>query len=322
MLTEISLNRKIANAAICLFDLPETVSMTLINLSENATFKVEVADGRCFALRVHREGYHSHLAIASELAWLMDLRESGVVITPRPIRGRDGALIQLVGGRHVVLFEWENGIEPGIDEDLIVPFEQLGAIAARMHAHVNTWKKPESFQRFTWDFETSLSGARPHWGHWQNGVGVDVARLNLFGRTVELIGERLAAYGQGPARFGLIHGDLRLANLLIDGPHVKVLDFDDCGFGWHMYDAVTPLSFFEHGHQVPSLIEAWKTGYRTVAVLEKADEFEIPTFVMMRRLLLVAWIGSHSETGLAQSLGVGYTEGTDGLCEAYLKRYG
>ena len=55
--------------------------------------------------------------------------------------------------------------------------------------------------------------------------------------------------------------------------------------------------------------------------MAKADEAEIPTFVMLRRLLLVAWIGSHSETELAQSMGLPYTEGTVGLCEAYLRKF-
>ena len=40
---------------------------------------------------------------------------------------------------------------------------------------------------------------------------------------------------------------------------------------------------------------------------------------MLRRLLLVAWIGSHSETDLAKSMGVPYSEGTVGLCEDYLE---
>jgi hypothetical protein len=43
---------------------------------------------------------------------------------------------------------------------------------------------------------------------------------------------------------------------------------------------------------------------------------------MLRRLLLVAWIGSHSETELAQSMGVDYTQGTVPLCERYLARFG
>jgi Ser/Thr protein kinase RdoA (MazF antagonist) len=89
-----------------------------------------------------------------------------------------------------------------------------------------------------------------------------------------------------------------------------------------MYDAATPVSFYEHEPQVPDLIESWKKGYRRAALLPKADEDEIPTFVMLRRLLLVAWIGSHSETDLAKSMGLPYTEGTAGLCEDYLRRFG
>ena len=144
-------------------------------------------------------------------------------------------------------------------------------------------------------------------------MGLDAAKTELFARTVALIGRRLAAYGKARERFGLIHCDLRLANLLIDGDVVKVIDFDDCGFGWFMYDAATPVSFFEHEPQVPELIDAWVRGYRCGgAALADDDDAEIPTFVMLRRLLLVAWIGSHAETDLAQSMGVAYTDGTVG----------
>jgi Ser/Thr protein kinase RdoA (MazF antagonist) len=150
---------------------------------------------------------------------------------------------------------------------------------------------------------------------------MDREKEALFGRTVAAVGRRLARYGKGPERFGLIHCDLRLANLLIDGPEVKVIDFDDCGFGWYMYDAATPVSFYEHEPQVPGLIESWKRGYRRVIDLSREDEAEIPTFVMLRRLLLVAWIGSHSETDLAKSMGLPYTEGTVALCEDYLRKF-
>jgi hypothetical protein len=43
---------------------------------------------------------------------------------------------------------------------------------------------------------------------------------------------------------------------------------------------------------------------------------------MFRRMLLIAWIGSHSETDLAQSMGVPYTNDTVALAEDYLKRFG
>lgn len=320
--------QELAEAATALYALPENLSVRLINLSENATYKLEAPDGRRWALRIHRDGYHSKTAVASELAWAMDLRNTGVVTTPRPLQGKDGGIIQQLGhrrmprARNIVLFDWETGSEPGIGEDLSAPFEVLGEMTARMHLHARQWQRPEWFARHVWDFETSLGDDKPHWGRWRDGMGVDAERERIFGRAVGLVGRRLAAYGKGPQRFGLIHCDLRLANLLIDGKAVKVIDFDDCGFGWYMYDAATPVSFYEHEPQVPGLLESWKKGYRRVIALPKEDEAEIPTFLMLRRLLLVAWIGSHHETDLAKSMGRPYTEGTAGLCEEYLRKSG
>lgn len=300
----------------------------LINLSENATYRIDGADGRPrYALRLHREGYHARTGIASELAWLTALRRDGVALTPVPVAGADGELIQEVEdpdlgrSRHVVLFGWEDGREPSPNEDLAAKFEILGETSARMHRHVRTWRQPAGFERHVWDFETSL-GAKPHWGSWRDGIGVDAAALPLFARTVGVIGSRLERFGKGPERFGLIHADMRLANLLIDGDRVKVLDFDDCGFSWHLYDAAAAVSFFEHEPQVPDLLAAWVRGYRRVSALPAADEAEIPTFVMLRRLLLVAWIGSHADTDLARSMGEAYTAGTAALCERYLAGFG
>lgn len=310
----------LAEAALQHYHVPPDATVQLINLSENATYKIEAADGQRWALRVHREDYHSRQAIASELAWLMDLRNSDIVTTPRPVKGVDGELIQSVSRRNVVLFEWETGAEPAINQDLSKPFEVLGEVTARMHVHARQWHRPQGFQRFTWDFETSLGDDNPHWGKWRDGRGVDAAHAKLFGRTVDLVKKRLARYGKSEERFGLIHCDLRLANLMMDGPKVKVIDFDDSGFGWYMYDAATPVSFYEHEPQVPHLIEAWKTGYRRVLDLPHADEDEIPTFIMLRRLLLVAWIGSHAETDLAKAMGLPYTQGSAKLCEEYLSK--
>jgi Ser/Thr protein kinase RdoA (MazF antagonist) len=264
------------------------------------------------------------------MAWLAALRRDGVLATQIPVAGLDGEWVQVVRdvardpdgeARKVVLFEWENGSHPRIDMDLRQCFHRLGAITAQMHVHSRTWQRPEGFVRFTWDFETSL-GETPRWGRWRDALGANAARLDLFGRAVELIGERLSLYGRGPNRFGLAHCDLRLDNLLIDQGEIKVIDFDDCGFSWYMYDVAAAVSFYEHLPQVPGLIECWLEGYRTVSALSLAEEEEIPTFIMLRRLLLVAWVGSHADTILAQSLGTAYTVQTVALCSAYLKRFG
>jgi hypothetical protein len=42
---------------------------------------------------------------------------------------------------------------------------------------------------------------------------------------------------------------------------------------------------------------------------------------MLRRMLLVAWIGSHADTAQAQAMGPCYTTETCDLADAYLSRF-
>jgi Ser/Thr protein kinase RdoA (MazF antagonist) len=318
---------RLANGSLSLWGCSPKAQATLINLSENATYRVDdPATGDKTILRVHRVGYHSREGINSELQWMAALRRDAGVETPEPIPARDGQAIQLLRSpeladpRHAVMFKFMTGSEPA-EDGLAQPFVRLGEVSARMHRHAKGWKLPPGFTRHTWDYETSL-GSKPHWGRWQDGMGLTPERLKLLERLSQTIKRRLERFGMGRDRFGLVHADIRLANLLVEGEATKVIDFDDCGFSWYLYDLGTALSFIEHRPDVPELVAAWLEGYRKVDSLSAEDEAEIPTFILLRRLLLVAWIGSHSETELAQSQGVAFTEGACRLAENYLSRFG
>lgn len=316
---------RLAERAVDRYGLDTDSTVRLINVSENWTYRIEEpATGRTFALRVHRPGYHTAAEIESELDWIDALRRDVVVETAHAVASSDGTRVtQLatpeLGERNAVLFEWLSGEMPELEgKDLIGGFRTLGAVSAEMHGHARRWPRPESFWRFSWDYDTTL-GPSGHWGRWQDGLGLGSEELDVLGRLDEVICRRLDAYGRGPERFGLIHADIRLANLLVDGSRVRVIDFDDCGFSWFMYDFATTVSFFEDHPQVPELKAAWVDGYRSVAPLDPADEAELDTFVMLRRLLLVAWIGSHHQFATeAAELGAGFTEDSCVLAERYL----
>lgn len=110
---QLGILQETAEAATLNYDLPTNVSVEMINLSENATYKIAARDGRRWALRIHRDGYHSRTAIQSELAWLTDLRQTGIVLTPVPVAGKDGEQIQRVG--HEVEHEFRHRLHIGLE---------------------------------------------------------------------------------------------------------------------------------------------------------------------------------------------------------------
>jgi Ser/Thr protein kinase RdoA (MazF antagonist) len=313
----------LAAAALRRYGLSPEATATLCNVSENHTYRVEdPASEHGYALSIHRDGYRTAQQIESELQWLDALRADGAVDTCVPVPAPGGERVVSVDGRNVVLWEWLPGREPDPEgDDVIAGFQTLGAVSARMHAHARAWEPPPGFDRPPWDYERTL-GAGGHWGRWQDGLGMGPEELALLERLDATIAARLEAYGQDPDRFGLVHADIRLANLLVDDGHVRVIDFDDSGFAWFMYDFATTVSFMEDHPRVPELRDAWLEGYRSQAPLDPADEAELDTFVMLRRLLLVAWIGSHHTFATeAAELGAGFTAGTCALAERYLSTH-
>jgi Ser/Thr protein kinase RdoA (MazF antagonist) len=288
---------------------PDT-DLRLINRSENATW----AAGDGLILRVHRQGYHTAAEIASELAWLQALQGTGLRCV-EPVAAVDGTLLQVLEGQHVAGFRRIAAREVSEGDDLQHWFGELGRISAGLHAHARGWQRPAGFTRKRWDVDTIL-GPAPHWGDWRDAVGLDGPGRAVLQRLSDDLTARLRAYGTGPERFGLIHADLRLTNLMLDDQGLWAIDFDDCGFGWWLYDLAAALSFIETDPRLPVLIEAWCAGHAGVGPEDRAI---IPSLIMLRRLLLTAWLASRADSDTAAQIGAAdYTAGTVALAERFL----
>ncbi len=326
------------------YDLGAVPTVSLLCVSENVTYQVEdPATGRRWALRLHRPGYHRLEEITSELLWTQALRRNGVVDTPRVVPTRHGGVVAMTARdpvssdlrtqpRYAVLFDWVAGSSPEPSDvvGLMQGFAVLGEIAARLHHHARVWRPPSGFTRFEWTWRTTL-GADGRWGSWQDGmraaVGMerggtpeaDPAGVAVLTRAAREIRGRLERFGRGADRFGLVHADMRLANLLVNGQpdELTVIDFDDCGFTWYLYDLAASLSFIEHLPTVGDLVDAWLTSYRRHRPVSADEEAMVATFIMLRRLLLVAWLGSHPEADAVDSV-TRYAAASCDLADDYL----
>ncbi|WP_248305052.1 phosphotransferase [Devosia sp. FKR38] len=310
-------------AALALW--PELTGGTaeLVNHSENHTFRIDTPGGRRYSLRVHRRGYQSVPAIVSELNWLTALARDTDLPVAQPIPGYDGALLQTFatpdgGERLAVLFPFLPGSEPDGAGRLDDLFLTLGRYAALLHGHARAWTRPAGFERPTWQAQSILA-PDGLWGDWRLSPDVDAqSRVVLESLSTVLTG-RLAAYGTGADRFGLIHADMRLGNLLVDGDHVTLIDFDDCGFCWFAYDFAAAISFHETRADMPALRAAWCAGYASVPGAVPPPAEVLDAMVMLRRMALLAWIASHGETALAQTHRPGFAAGTLDLAQRFLR---
>lgn len=312
-------HHEFARAALRCYGRAPDAPLRLLSLSENATYLVD--DDDPMVLRVHRPGYNDVDAIRSELAWMSALRSQTPVRTPHVIETTDGDAVQPVAVAGRVLHVDAVTFIPGCtaeEKPEAVGFDELGRITGAMHDHAERWLRPADFTRFRWDLETILS-PRARWGDWRAAPNLTDADAAVIGRAVDEITRRLSEFGCGPDRFGLVHADLRMANLMLDpaGP-LTVIDFDDSGWSWYLADLGAVVSFIEDSPDCDRIIADWLRGYREVRELPAGHAALIPTFVMMRRIMLSAWIGTHHDSDAAIPLAPTFAAGTAALAERYL----
>lgn len=315
-------HEEFARAALPAYGHAVDTPLRLLSLSENATYLVPGSEAK--VLRVHRPGYHSLEAIRSELSWMAALRAQTTVVTPHLIPALDGREVVAAELDGSTLYVDAVSYIPGCtaeDQPDAVGFDQLGRLTAQMHNHVESWTAPEFFTRFRWDLETTL-GPVARWGDWRSMPNLSEADAAVVGLAVDRIIERLTEFGTGPDRFGLVHADLRMANLMVDPSDpdapITVIDFDDCGWSWHLVDLGAVVSFIEDTPEAERIITDWLRGYRSVRDLPGDHLKLVPTFVMLRRIMLSAWIGTHADADAAQPLAPTFAAGTAALAQRYL----
>lgn len=292
---------------------PVTVqALDLINVSENITWKVTDSGGAGYVLRLHRPGYHSLEALNAERVWIRALDASGISV-PQGIRTSSGAEFATVHigdtseRRHAGLAHWAEGEVLGdqIESDagfLDDPerierwFGQLGALIAAMHNQASAWTVPASFKRHALDAE-GLMGQSPFWGRFWEHPALDAEQSSVLSQARARLFAVLDRLDKSADTFSVIHADLHSYNLLVDGPRLSVIDFDDAGFGWHAYDLAVALLPYRTKSAFGSVQDAVLRGYGRVRPLSKRVTGMIPTFLLVRRLAIVGWMMNRPELG-------------------------
>lgn len=290
--------------ALAHWRLPEQVP-ELLKYRENAVFKVRLGDGGKAALRLHRPGYHERAALLSELQWMADLRSRGLAV-PRPLATPDGRLlVELEAAASVTrygdLIGWMDGAPIGesgtpLSQDagrLAKIYFSVGAAMADLHTAADAWLPPPGFSRPAWDLQ-GLLGETPFWGRFWDCPGLaDDDRLFL-GALRQRLPPLLGAISS-VLDFGLIHADIIRENVLVSEGGVAIIDFDDCGHGWRLFDLATTLLRNRREEHYAVIRTSLLNGYASRRPLSAEALSHLPLFLLLRGLTYIGWLGARPE---------------------------
>lgn len=290
----------------------------LLKWRENAVFRVIDTDGQPFVLRIHQQGYHSDASLHAELSWIAALQAAGVDV-PAMLPTTDGRLFVqahvegLQTPRQVDLQHWIDGEPLGTSDagladsvsDVAHTYRVVGGLAAKLHHHTDTWALPAGCERQRWDVE-GLVGERPLWGPFWELSALSAGQRDLLVRARREVRRRLEAlsvHAGGLPRYGLIHADFVPENLLrCPNGAVRVIDFDDAGFGWHLFDLATALYFIQDDAAFSVAKASLIAGYREQRSLPDDLLADLDLFMAARSFTYLGWVHTRPDSKDGQAI--------------------
>ena len=261
-----------------------------VALRENAVFDAELQGGRRVALRLHRPGYQDAAGIDAELDWTAALARGGFPL-PEPAPTRAGGWWVQAGDRLATCVRWLDGAPIGeggrpLRGDPVALMRETGALLARLHAATDALALPHDLPRQRWD-AAGLLGEDPLWGRFWDTNATDAAGRALLVAARDAAALRLAALSG--ADFGLIHADVLRENLLRTPRGLALIDFDDSGWGWRMFDLGTAMVQNLDEPRAGAMAAALLDGYAALRPLPAAAA-DLTLFTALRAFASAGWI--------------------------------
>jgi Ser/Thr protein kinase RdoA (MazF antagonist) len=324
---------EVPEQAKLLYDISSLSKSTLLSFNKNVEFLIEdKKSGFYTLLRVSRPGHHTKEELLSEIRWIRELEKRDFpFMLEEVIPGIDDNFVQqirLSNGDicYCIMYAYLRGRPlEGLDSvELNAYFVKLGEITALLHQNAIQWDGTQTLSRKVIDFE-ALIGTHAQFGLWRhaNGSSKDGVPISndlclLFDRAADIIKQRLGHFGMSAARFGLIHADLTTSNVLLYKNRLALTHFEDCGFGWFLYDFASSVSFIDDDTLLPKLSAAWLEGYRRQRNISNEESSEMPTFVLLRRLNLLCRLVNGLDSATPFEYGKNFVRKTAMLAEKFL----
>jgi Ser/Thr protein kinase RdoA (MazF antagonist) len=191
-------------------------------------------------------------------------------------------------GRMVSVMRWLDGrkMRRGLQPKHLAA---LGEVVAQMHLFSAGWQPPAGFDRAHWDWDSQLGGSM--FRHPMSDVVATIPEkfqqpFQVISGEAKLAMERL---GKGPDAYGVIHSDLYPENVLFKAGRAIPIDFEDCGYGYWLWDIAIALCEWAWGSEWEQMRDAFQAGYSTIRTLPDTQWAQLDLFIAIQFATMVLW---------------------------------
>jgi Ser/Thr protein kinase RdoA (MazF antagonist) len=293
--------RKMAEIALKHYDL-EDARLTFQHYQGNVVFRTDVpgpagsGNGIFVPNRYNLRilSTHDEAMIRSELVWLAALRQEANLPVPEPVPNLDGDLYTFIAtpgipnGRYISLMRWVDGrrLEDGLR---LKHMRAWGEVTAQLHNFSAGWQPPKNFFRPEWDWYGQLGG-RDFPVSVEELVGLMPEEYRQpfleISREVKAVTGRL---GKGKDAYGLIHADMYPENLLFKAGRARLIDFEDSGFGYWIWDIAVGLTAWPWTEDFSRRRDAFLEGYARFRTLPESQLKHLDLFMAATSATMVLW---------------------------------
>lgn len=259
----------------------KNASLTLLRHNENEVWKVELKEGLCYVLRVHKPAngldiVHRAEWIESEMVFLRELNENSDINVQQPIRTKDGEyVIHLpLNIGFATLLSWLPGVTFNeLDNAAVHNAFLVGELVAKIHEYVLKWTNSSKLLRPAYDSARVMNAVNSL----KKGISMGLFTKDMYTELYQgamCICNKMDEENSREGWHGLIHSDLGLGNIIVRDGIVSPIDFSLCGQGPFLFDLGGLMGTFNHTGLRKAVID----GYSKHRPLTQGDYRSIEAF--------------------------------------------
>ncbi|MEF2977224.1 phosphotransferase enzyme family protein [Subtercola sp. YIM 133946] len=300
-----NLAERIVRLALPYWKIADDAVVVFVKHRENVVFRIIDAEQQ-FAVRLHRPGYRSDAEILTEVRHIAALGEHGMSVPFILVATTGSPLVHVLHGGidfQLDAQRWLVGSAPMGDIDTAfagtttlttTDFRALGRVAAQLHETTQQVGKVPGYTRGAWD-AAGLVGPTPLWGDPLELRDNDMHDRAVLTQTITALRVSLGQASTRAAVYGPVHADFTPENVLVVDGRLVVIDFDDFGDGWNMFDLATILFFYTPDPRYPSFRSAMLAGYTSVRPLQHDEPALLDDLLIARGLTYLGWTGQRRD---------------------------